>query len=359
MFFDTVRYQLFDGKLWCSLFFYLRKFSMPELFWNIERTMHKVSRHCEKKVFQRKLVISPSYAKDVSILEFIWNTEGVPYEIFRYCETKILTKNCDTPPLLFSIKISEVFWNKGFPYDVFSDTVRYQFFDGKVWCPLFFYPQNFSMPENFWNIERTIYKVFQHCEKKDFQRIVVISPSYAKDVSILEFIWNTEGVPYEIFRYCETKILTKNCDTPPLLFSMKISEVFWNKGFPYDVFSDTVRYQFFDGKVWCPLFFYPQNFSMPENFWNIERTIYKVFQHCEKKDFQRIVVISPSYAKDVSILEFIWNTEGVPYEIFRYCETKILKKNRDTPPLLLSIKISDTRSFLKHRRFPLRCFSIL
>ena len=119
MFFDTVRYQLFDGKLWCPLFFCLRKFSMPELFWNIERTMYKVSRHCETKDFQRKLVISPSYAKDISILEFIWNTEGVPYEIFRYCETKILTKNCDTPPLLFSMKNSEVFWNKGFPLRCF------------------------------------------------------------------------------------------------------------------------------------------------------------------------------------------------------------------------------------------------
>ena len=55
---------------------------------------------------------------------------------------------------------------------------------------------------------------------------------------------------------------------------------------------------------------------MPEIFWNIERSMYKVFQHCETKDFQRKVEISPSYAKDVSILEFIWNTEGVPYEIF-------------------------------------------
>ena len=89
MFFDTVRYQLFDGKLWCPLFFYPRKFSMPELFWNIERTMYKVSRHCETKDFQRNLVISPFFTKDVSIPEFIWNTEGVPYDVFRRCETKI------------------------------------------------------------------------------------------------------------------------------------------------------------------------------------------------------------------------------------------------------------------------------
>ena len=36
-----------------------------------------------------------------------------------------------------------------------------------------------------------------------------------------------------------------------------------------------------------------------------------------------------------------------------------LEKNCDKPPLLLSIKISDTRSFLKHGRGPLRIFSAL
>ena len=45
------------------------------------------------------------------------------------------------------------------------------------------------------------------------------------------------------------------------------------------------------------------------------------FRHCETKDFQRKLVLSPSYAKDVSIPEFIWNAEGVPNEFFRRCET--------------------------------------
>ena len=64
---------------------------------------------------------------------------------------------------------------------------------------------------------------------------------------------------------------------------------------------------------------------MPESFSNIERTLYKIFLHCETKYFQRKLVISSSYSKDVSIPEFIWNTEGVPYEVFRRCETKIFQ----------------------------------
>ena len=66
---------------------------------------------------------------------------------------------------------------------------------------------------------------------------------------------------------------------------------------------------------------------MQENSWNIERTKYKVFQHCETKVFQRKVVISPSYAKDVSIVETIWNTERVPFKNFQRCETKFFQLN--------------------------------
>ena len=107
---------------------------------------------------------------------------------------------------------------------------------------------------------------------------------------------------------------------------------FWNtEGFP-TMFFDTARYQLFDGNVWCPLFFYPQNFSMPEIFWNIERTIYKVFHYCEKKDFQRKVVISPSYAKDVSILEFIWTHGRGPLRNISVLWDKISeRKSRYTP----------------------------
>ena len=195
---------------------------------------------------------------------------------------------------------------------MFFDTLRYQLFDGKLWCPLFFYPQNLSMPENFWNIERTIYKVFQHCLKKDFQRKVVISPSYAKDVSILEIMWNTKGVPYEIFRYQEKKFLKKKRDTPPLLFSIKIFEVFWNKGgFPYEI------------------------------FW-----------YCETKNLTKTCETTPLLLS-VKIFQtgnFSETQNGSSTKCFGTVSQNSFYGKSWYPPTLLSVTFFDTRSFLKHRR---------
>ena len=54
---------------------------------------YDVIRYCETKNFWQKIVIlsssHPSYPKISSISEFVWNTEGFPYEIFRHCETTI------------------------------------------------------------------------------------------------------------------------------------------------------------------------------------------------------------------------------------------------------------------------------
>ena len=57
------------------------------------------------------------------------------------------------------------------------------------------------------------------------------------------------------------------------------------------------------------------------------------------------------------------STEGFLHEIFRYCETKKYstekKSSYPPPPPPLSIKLFDPGNFLKHRRVPLRCFSVL
>ena len=51
---------------------------------------------------------------------------------------------------------------------------------------------------------------------------------------------------------------------------------------------------------------------------------------------------------------FFETRKGPPTKIFGTETKKIPTENRDTPPPLLSIKFFDTRSFLKHRRVPLR-----
>ena len=105
-------------------------------------------------------------------------------------------------------------------------------------------------------------------------------------------------------------------------------------------------------------------------------------------------------SKKIEITDIFWNREVIPYDFFRYCETNKLTKYRDThpsslihksvrypkfsethkgsptnffgtvrqklwqkivilPPLLLSTKLFDTRSFLKQRGVHLWIFSTL
>ena len=94
-----------------------------------------------------------------------------------------------------------------------------------------------------------------------------------------------------------------------------------------------------------------------QKLFETERTMYKVFRHSETKDFQRKLLISRSYAKNVLIPEFIWNTEGVPYEFFQRCETNIFWIEIIDMPLLC-IRLSDTPFFLKHRGVLLRNVSV-
>ena len=132
---------------------------------------------------------------------FFLKHRGVPLRIFLVLwEKKLLTENIKVSLLSVNFFDTRFFseTQKVSP-TMFFDTVRYQLFDGKLWRPVFFYPRSFSMAEFFRNIERTMYKFFRHCQTKGFQRKLVISPSFAKDVSIPEFIWNTEGFPYENF----------------------------------------------------------------------------------------------------------------------------------------------------------------
>ena len=93
------------------------------------------------KNFYKKSWYTPLffYPKKNSISENFWNTEGWPYEFFRYCEAEIWEKICDKPPLLLSIKIFDT-WSfsetqKGSPTKYF-DTVRQNSFYGKSWNPL-------------------------------------------------------------------------------------------------------------------------------------------------------------------------------------------------------------------------------
>ena len=120
-----------------------------------------------------------------------------------------------------------------------------------------------------------------------------------------------------------------------------------------------------DGESWYPSPSYAWKFSIPEFFSNTEGFPQDFFRYCEKKRFDKKSWPTPLMHKIFGYLKLV-KTWGVPvsYEIFRHCEMKIFPRRIvilpfSLPSPLLSIKLFDTRIFLKHRRVPLRSFSVL
>ena len=124
-------------------------------------------------------------------------------------------------------------------------------------------------------------------------------PSYAWKFSIKEFFWHIKVFSNEIFRYSETKTSTENRDTPPPPLIHKI--FFLTRNFlkyrmvPWRSFSVLWDKKNFDKTVKLPPSF-AWNFSIPEFFRKTEGFSYEFYWHCERKIFQRSLVISPSYA---------------------------------------------------------------
>ena len=169
------------------------------------------------------------YPLKCPIPEVSWNKEGLPYETFRYYETKILTKNRDTPPFLFSIKISEVFWNKGgFPYEIFR------------------YCETKTLTKKRDKLALLLSQTI--CETRNFLK--------HRRVQIRNFwtLW-------------DKKFVAENSDIPFLcvIFFRYLTFFETEKGSPTKFFG-TVRQKNWQKLVKQTLFFYPLKFSKPENF---------------------------------------------------------------------------------------------
>ena len=103
-------------------------------------------------------------------------------------------------------------------------------------------------------------------------------------------------------------------------------------------FFGTVRQKIFDGKLWYPLLCI-KFFDTP-NFLKHWRDDHDIFRHCETKNFRRKNVIPPSMHK-----------------IFRY--PKLSETLKGCPRNFSSIKLFETKNFLKNSRIPSRKFSAL
>ena len=154
---------------------------------------------------------------------------------------------------------------------------------------------------------------------------------------------------HKIFRYPKFSETLKGC---PQIFS-----ALWDKKFSTENCDTLLCIKFFDtpnflkhwrdaheifrhfaGKLWYPLlcikFFDTPNFL--KHWWDA----HEIFRHCETKIFRRKNVIPPSMHK-----------------IFRY--PKFSETLKGCPRNFSSIKLFETKNFLKNSRIPLQKFSAL
>ena len=136
----------------------------------------------------------------------------------------------------------------------------------------------------------------------------------------------------------------------------------------FTMFFGTVRQKIFDGKSWYPpplihkVFRYRKFLKHSREGFPCE-----IFRHCETKKFSTENRATPSLPPPpysninffATGIEFFWKTapKGSSTKCFGTVRQRFSTKNRDIT--LWSIKLFDTRNFLKHQRVPLRSFSVL
>ena len=185
----------------------------------------------------------------------------------------------------------------------------------------------------------------------------MIPTYYAKKFSITQFFWNIEGfpTPQTVSALWDNKFSKKLWDPYyPKIFQCQ--NIYETQGSPLRNFSvlwDKINYP----KIVIPPFFI-DNFFPYQKFSETQK--HEFFSALWGKKLPTEKGDTPSLIRNFSIIEIFWNLEGFPYELFRYCETKKIRwKFVLPPPPLLSRIVFHTRNFLKHRRVPVRSFSVL
>ena len=233
------------------------------------------------KNFRRKILIlhpPPSYPYTFSLPEIFWNTppKGSSTKCFGTVRQKIFDrKSWHSPsPLIHKLfrcrKLSETqhrrvhlqnfsaLWNKKLSTENLDTP------------PSPFLSIHFFAAGNFLkhSTEGFTYKIFRHCETKNFRRKILILPPPLLSINFFatgNFLKHTaECFNYEIFRQCETKIFRRKIlivpPPPSYPYTFSLPEIFWNtppKGSSTKCFG-TVRQKIFDGKSWySPLPSYP------------------------------------------------------------------------------------------------------
>ena len=106
-YFGTVRQNLWRKNVIIPPSLSIKYFPLPEVFWNTEWFPGEVfSVLWDEKILDKTVKPPPSFAWKFSIPEFFQNTEGFSCEFYRHCETKIFQRSLVISPFL-CIKICE------------------------------------------------------------------------------------------------------------------------------------------------------------------------------------------------------------------------------------------------------------
>ena len=191
--------------------------------------------------------------------------------------------------------------------------------------------------------------MFRYCETKNFRRKILILPPPLLSINFFaagNFLkHSTEGFTYKIFRHCETKNFRRKIlilPLPPLIHTLfryrKLSETqhrrvhlqnfsaLWDKKFSTENLDTP------PSPLLSIHFFATGNFLKHST----EGFTYKIFRHCETKNFRRKILILPPPLLSINFFatgKFLkHSTEGFLYEMFRYCKTKNFRRKFVTYP---------------------------
>ena len=287
-----------------DILYYTWNFSIPQLFWNIERMPTKFFGTRRPKTFAEKTCYLLLCIKLFDTLIFLKRWRNV-HKTFRQYETKIFRRKFFIPPIIHKmfryLKLSETL--KGCPKKLFG-TMRSKIFAEKTWYPLL-YMKLFDTP-SFLKHWTGAHKKFRHCETKNFQLKNAISLTMHQFLRYPQIIWIFEGMPTKFF--------------------------------------GSLRPKFFAEKTLYPLLykklFYTPTFLKP---WT---EAHKKFRHCETKNFQLKNAISLTMHQFLRYPQIIWIFEGMPTKFFGSLRPKFFAEKTLYP--LLYMKLFDTPTFLKH-----------
>ena len=194
-------------------------------------------------------------------------------------------------------------------------------------------------------------------------RIVTLLPSALLSINVFDTrnILKHTRVPLRSFSGLWDK---KNSDGetwyphPPFIHKffphLKFSET--QKGSPTK-FLGTMRLTIFYGKSWYPPIM-KKFFRNPKISETQKGSAAMFLILWDKKFPTEKLDTPPPFIHVFSIPESFWNTKGFRRDVFRYCETKNFRRKNVISPLL-SMFFFLTRKFLKDKRVPPRCYSVL